>query len=83
MEEQRQADVKIAVDRKPELSTEVALTCRIPTKNLKQGDVAMLVDFAPHPTGGEEGTVLEIFNTVGESLTVAVVPMAAINPLHP
>jgi hypothetical protein len=32
MEEQRQADVKIAVDRKPELYTEVALTCRIPTE---------------------------------------------------
>ncbi len=83
MEEQRQADVKIAVDMKPELYTEVALTCHISTKNLKQGDVAMLVDFAPHPTGGEEGAVPEIFNTVGESLTVAVVPMAAINPLHP
>ncbi len=68
---------------KPELYTEVALTCDIPTENLKQGDVAVLVDFAPHPTGGEEGAVLEIFNAVGESLAVAIVPITAITPLRP
>jgi hypothetical protein len=68
---------------KPELYTEVALTRDVPTENLKQGDVAVLVDFAPHPTGGEEGAVLEIFNAVGESLAVVIVPMTAITPLRP
>ena len=68
---------------KPELYTEVALTRDILTENLKKGDVAMLVDFTPHPSGGEEGAVLEIFNAVGESVAVAVVPISAITPLRP
>lgn len=68
---------------KPELYTEVALTRDILSENLKKGDVAVLVDFIPHPSGGEEGAVLEIFNAVGESVAVAVVPISAITPLRP
>ena len=75
-------DMSIATDMKPELYTEVALTCDIPTENLKQGDTGVLVDFVSHPANGEEGAVLEIFNTTGESLTVTVVPITAITPLH-
>jgi len=36
-----------------------------------------------HPTGGEEGGILEIFNGVGESIAVAAVPISAIAPLRP
>lgn len=68
---------------KPELYTEVALTRDILSENLKKGDVAVLVDFTPHPSGGEEGAVLEIFNAVGESVAVAIVPISAIAPLRP
>lgn len=67
---------------KPPLYTEVALTCDLPAEKLKQGDVAVLIDSIPHPTGGEEGAVLEIFNAVGESLAVVTVPRSAIAPLR-
>jgi hypothetical protein len=68
---------------KLELYKEVALTRDIPAENLKKGDVAILVDYVPHPTGGEEGAILEIFNAVGESIAVATVPISAIASLRP
>ncbi|MCB0112204.1 MAG: DUF4926 domain-containing protein [Caldilineaceae bacterium] len=61
-----------------ELYQEVVLLRDLPEQQLRKGDVATLVDYLPHPTGGEEGAVLEIFNAVGESLWVAVVPASAI-----
>ena len=64
-----------------ELYSEVALTRNIADHNLKIGDVATLVDFVPHPQGGEEGCVLEIFNAVGESICVVTVPISAIKSL--
>ena len=66
---------------KPALYTEVALIRDLPDAQLKQGDVAMLIDYVPHPAGGEEGAVLEIFNAVGESIAVVTVPGSAIAPL--
>jgi hypothetical protein len=65
-----------------ELYKEVALTKDIPTENLQKGDVATLVDIVPHPSGGEEGAVLELFNAVGESVAVTTVPLSAIAPLR-
>ncbi len=44
-------------------------------------DVATLVDFIPHPQNGEEGCVLEIFNAIGKSIAVVIVPRSAIKPL--
>ena len=67
---------------KPKLYEEVAITRNIPEENLKQGDVAVLVDYVPHPAGGEEGAILEIFNAVGESVAVATVPISAIKSLR-
>jgi hypothetical protein len=64
------------------LYQEVALVKDIPEQRLKAGDVAVLVDYAPHPAGGEEGAVLEIFSALGESLFVAVVPVSAIAALR-
>lgn len=64
------------------LYKEVALTKDIPTENLQKGDVATLIDRVPHPSGGEEGAVLELFNAVGESIAVVVVPVSAIAPLR-
>lgn len=66
-----------------EMYKEVALTKNIPSENLRQGDVATLIDRVPHPSGGEEGAVLELFNAVGESVAVVVVPLSAVAPLQP
>lgn len=66
-----------------ELYTEVALTQDIPTENLRRGDVATLIDIVPHPSDGEDGAVLELFNAVGESLAVTAVPLSAIAVLRP
>jgi HTH-type transcriptional regulator/antitoxin HigA len=61
-----------------ELYQQITLTHDIPQQQLKQGDIATLVDFVAHPTGGETGCILEIFNALGESLRVVTVPISAI-----
>ena len=61
----------------------IALSRDIPEERLKRGDVAYLLDYVPHPQGGEPGCVLEVFNAVGESIAVLAVPESAIQPLQP
>ncbi len=65
-----------------ELYQEVALTRDLPEYELRAGDIAMLVDFVSHPSGNEEGCVLEVFNAVGESLTVIAVPISVVEALR-
>lgn len=65
-----------------ELYQEVALTRDLPEYELRVGDVATLVDFVSHPNYGEEGCLLEVFNAIGESLTVIAVPLAAVEALR-
>lgn len=65
-----------------ELYKEVALLRNVPNSPLRAGDVAVLVDIVPHPAGGEEGAVLEVFNAIGESIAVVTVPCSAIAPLR-
>ncbi len=60
----------------------VALAIDEPEFHLKKGDVATLVDYAPHPSGGDDGYVLEIFNALGESLTVVTVRESHVEPLQ-
>lgn len=67
---------------KIELYTEVMLARDIPAENLRRGDVVTLVDIVRHPSGGEDGAVVELFNALGESMAVAVVPISAIAPLR-
>ena len=64
-----------------ELYQEVALTRDLPEYQLRAGDIATLVDFVSHPSGGEEGCQLEVFNAVGESLTVIAVPISTVEVL--
>ena len=59
----------------------VVLKRDIAEHRLCAGDVVYLVDFVPHPSGGEQGCVIEVFNALGESLTVATVPISAVEPL--
>ena len=66
-----------------ELYPEVALTRDLPEYQLKAGDIATLVNFVSHPSGGEEGCLLEIFNAVGESLTIIAVPISTLEVLRP
>ncbi|MGB3495645.1 MAG: DUF4926 domain-containing protein [Elainellaceae cyanobacterium] len=65
-----------------ELYQDVALTRDLPDYNLRAGDIATLVDLVEHPSGGEQGCVLEIFNAIGESLTVITVPISAVEALR-
>lgn len=63
---------------KPELYTEVALTRDFPQYGLQRGDVVVVVEYVPHPAGGEDGAILEVFNAIGESIDVVTVPVSAI-----
>lgn len=49
---------------------------------LKKGEVAVLVDRVPHPSGGEPGVVLEVFNALGESISVVAVNESEIEALR-
>lgn len=68
---------------KPTLYKDVALTRDVPEGGLCAGDVAKVIDYVPHPKGGEEGAILEIFNALGESIDVRTVPVSAIAELRP
>ncbi|HSS48927.1 MAG TPA: DUF4926 domain-containing protein [Thermoanaerobaculia bacterium] len=60
----------------------VALRRDLLEHDLKRGDVAVLVDYVPHPAGGEEGCVLEVFNALGDSIAVVVVRESEIEGLQ-
>ena len=60
----------------------VALKVAVPPVNLRAGDVATLVDFTDHPSGGPRGCVLEVFNALGESIAVVTIPETAVEPLR-
>lgn len=60
----------------------VALNRDFEEHGLKKGDVATLVDRVPHPQDGEAGCVLEVFNALGESIAVVVVPETGIEALQ-
>ena len=69
---------------KIELFSEVALTHDIPQEGLCRGDVATVVEKLPgtEASGGEEGYILEVFNAIGETITVVTVPVSAVEPLR-
>ena len=67
---------------KLELYQRVALSRDFPEYELKRGDIATLIDRVPHPSKDETGCVLEIFNAVGESIKVVVVPESCVEPLR-
>jgi hypothetical protein len=64
------------------LFEQVALREDVPEYRLRVGDVATIVEFVPHPAGGEDGCVLEVFSAVGESIAVVDVPLSGIEPLN-
>jgi hypothetical protein len=60
----------------------VALKHSVPQSGLRAGDVATLVDFVEHPSNGERGCIIEVFNAVGESIGVVAVAISALEPLR-
>lgn len=64
-----------------ELYQRVILNTDQPQHNLKKGDIGTLIDTVPHPTGGEDGYILEIFNPKGESISVIAIPQSQVEPL--
>ncbi len=60
----------------------VSLKSDIPEHGLRAGDIGCLIDYVPHPAGGEQGCVLEFFNAVGESIAVVTVPGSSVEPLR-
>lgn len=65
-----------------ELYEQVSLRRDLPEYGLKQGDIATLVEYVPHPQNGEEGCLLEVFNAIGDSIAVVTVPISEIEPLQ-
>lgn len=65
-----------------ELYQRIALQRDLPEHGLKTGDVAMLIDYLPHPDGGQDGCVLEVFNALGESIDVVIVPISDVKALQ-
>jgi hypothetical protein len=61
----------------------VALTRDFPEHNLCKGDVAVVVEHLPGTpaTGGEDGYALEVFNAIGETIAVVMVPASTVKPL--
>jgi hypothetical protein len=68
---------------KIKLYQRVALTRDIPQHNLREGDVAVVVEHLPGTpaTDGEDGYALEVCNAVGETIAVVIVPASAVKPL--
>jgi Domain of unknown function (DUF4926) len=65
------------------LYQEIALNRDFPDYNLRQGDMATLIDYVPHPETGEEGAILEVFNALGDTVSVVTVPVSSIDALQP
>lgn len=68
---------------KPALYQEIALNRDFPDDNLHKGDIATLIDYVSHPDGGEEGAIVEVFDALGDTLSVVTVPISSIAALQP
>jgi hypothetical protein len=64
-----------------ELYQRVVLKKDLPQHQLKKGDIGTLIDTIPHPSGGENGYILEIFNAKGESISVITIPQSEVEPM--
>lgn len=66
---------------KLELYHDVALTCDLPEHRLRRGDIVKLVDHHAAPDG-TDGHSIEVFNAVGDTITVIAVPASALQALR-
>lgn len=65
-----------------DLYQEVTLKQDLPEYQLRAGDLATVIDIVPHPTVGEDGYILEVFNAIGVSLAVIIVPQSVVKALE-
>lgn len=65
-----------------ELFTRVSLADDFPEYGLHKGDLATIVERHEGEKGQETGYSLEVFNAVGETITVLVVEESKITPVH-
>ena len=72
----------MVVEMRLDLYQRVTLNRDFPEYQLECGDVVTLIDYVPHPRDGETGCMLEVFNAIGQSIRVVVVPRSAIEPLR-
>ena len=64
-----------------ELYTDVALTCDLPVHRLRRGDIVKLVDHHM-ASDGTVGYSIEVFNAIGDTITVTAVPASALEILR-
>ena len=64
-----------------QLYTGAVLARDVPEHRLRRGDVVKLVDHHV-ARDGREGYSIELFNTLGETIAVTVVPETAVEPLR-
>jgi hypothetical protein len=64
-----------------ELFTRVALKQDFPKHRLRKGDVATVIEKHQGAPGQEHGYSIEVFNAVGETIAVLVVPESQVEPL--
>ncbi|MEL7071101.1 MAG: DUF4926 domain-containing protein [Cyanobacteria bacterium J06581_3] len=65
------------------LYQEIAFNRDFPDDNLYKGDIATLIDYVSHPDGGEEGAIVEVFDALGDTISVVTVPISSIAALQP
>jgi hypothetical protein len=63
------------------LFSEVALTCNLPKYNLQIGDLGTIVEYLEPKENQESGYALEIYNALGDTITVIIVKESQIQPL--
>lgn len=64
---------------KLELYNDAVLTCDLPAHRLRSGDIVKVVDHHV-ARDGTEGYSIEVFNAVGDTISVAAVPATALAP---
>ena len=64
-----------------ELYSDMALTRDLPEHRLRRGDIVKLVDHHV-AADGTEGYSIEVFNAVGDTITVTAVPTSALEALR-
>ena len=64
-----------------ELYQRISINRDFPEYQLKKGDIATLIDIVPHPENGENGYILEVFNAIGESIHVIIIPQSSVTTL--
>jgi hypothetical protein len=65
------------------LYSRVALAVDVPTEGIRRGDVATIVEHHASPAPGvEPGYSVEVFNAVGETLSVLTLPESSFEALR-